>query len=75
MARKMDIEDELQEMPDFTEDDVEVVEEIPEIPAPPKKAATRKKASPKAAAVKEFDIRAAHQAWKEKYGIEDEYSW
>jgi hypothetical protein len=76
MARKLDIEDELQELPDFSDDDdADEVEEIPEIPAPPKKQATRKKASPKAAAVKEFDIRAAHQAWKEKYGIEDEYSW
>jgi len=49
------------------------VEDIPEVPKAVK-ASGRKKA-PKAARVKEFDIRAAHQAWKEKNGIEDDYLW
>lgn len=53
-----------------------VVEEIPEVPAPVKKPAGRKKSAfPRAVPLKEFDIRAAHAAWKEKNGIEDDYPW
>lgn len=52
------------------------VEEIPDVPKALKGPAVKgvKKAkTPKIARVKEFDIRAAHQAWKEKNGIEDDY--
>ena len=48
-----------------------VREEIPEITKPIKASAKNAK-GPKIVRVKEFDIRAAHQAWKEKHGIEDE---
>lgn len=51
--------------------DEAVPEEIPEI-TKPTKASARKAKAPKVVRAKEFDIRAAHQAWKEKYGIEDE---
>jgi hypothetical protein len=71
MAQNLKIDEELDEMPDYTD---APAEEIPEIPAP-KKAGARKKAAFPRAVPKEFDLRAAHQAWKEKNGIEDDYTW
>ncbi len=71
MAQNLELDDELL---DEGEVDETEAEEIPEIPQP-KKPAVRKKGAPKAVLSKEFDIRAAHQAWKEKNGIEDDYPW
>jgi hypothetical protein len=72
MPQDLELDDDLL---DADDDNVEA-EEIPEVPAPPKKPAGRKKSAfPRAVAVKEFDIRAAHAAWKEKNGIEDDYPW
>lgn len=74
MAQNSRFDDDLPDDLDIDETNV-VIEEIPEIPKP-KKASTRKKsAQPKTAAAKEFDIRAAHQAWKEKNDIDDSYPW
>lgn len=75
MPHNIDIDDDLQEMPEFGDDEAAgEVEEIPEIPAP-KKPSTRKKSAVARTVHKEFDIRAAHAAWKEKNGIEDDYGW
>lgn len=52
-----------------------VVEEVPDVPAPKKPAGRKKAAYLRAVPAKEFDIRAAHQAWKEKNGIDDDYPW
>ena len=51
------------------------VEEIPQVPKAVKASSGKKAKASKVARVKEFDIRAAHQAWKEKNGIEDDYFW
>lgn len=67
MPRNVNVDDEL-EMPEFENAGRE---EIPEIPAP-RKTTARKKGSYPRAVPKEFDLRAAHLAWKEKYGIEDD---
>lgn len=72
MPRSLNIDDELHEMPELTEETA--AEEIPDIPAP-KKATSRRKGAYPRSVPKEFDLRAAHQAWKEKYGIEDDYPW
>ncbi len=70
MERDLKIEDDLLDDTEFDDTEMEEVPEIPEV----KKPAPRKKGkSAKAAGLKEFDIRAAHQAWKEKNGIEDDY--
>jgi hypothetical protein len=71
MSQSLKIDDELLE--EIESVDEPVTEEIPEIPKPVKPVASTKKAKgAKPVRTKEFDIRAAHQAWKEKYGIEDE---
>lgn len=71
MAQELELDDDFL---DDTDVDESAMEEIPEIPQP-KKPAARKKGKGAKAAPKEFDIRAAHQAWKEKNGIEDDYYW
>lgn len=38
-------------------------------------AATRTKGSHLRVISKDFDLRAAHQAWKERNGIESDYGW
>lgn len=73
MAQNLTINDELHELPDFTEEPE--AEKIPDIPAPRKAATGRKKGAYLRAVPKEFDLRAAHQAWKEKNGIDDDYPW
>ena len=52
-------EEPLDDIPEMTD----TVEEIPEVPAAPRGSHLR--------VVKEFDLKAAHHAWKERNGIED----
>lgn len=76
MARKLKLDDDLDEIQEFTDEDADLGrEEIPEIPAPRKATGTRKRTTYPKAVHREFDIRAAHQAWKEKNGIDDDYGW
>lgn len=72
MPRNLKIDEELFETPELTEETA--AEEIPEIPAAAK-GTGRKRKSYQKAAPKEFDLRAAHQAWKEQHGIEDGDMW
>jgi hypothetical protein len=72
MPQNLKIDEELLELETAEEP---FAEEIPEIPKAVKSTSAKKVKAVKAPKVrrpKEFDIRAAHQAWKEKYGIEDE---
>lgn len=72
MAQDLELDDDFLDEADVDESQME---EIPEIPEPKKPVAPKKAKRAKAALAKEFDIRAAHQAWKEKNGIEDDYYW
>lgn len=69
MPQNLKIDEELLELETADEP---FAEEIPEIPKAVKSTSAKKAKAPKVRRPKEFDIRAAHQAWKEKYGIEDE---
>jgi hypothetical protein len=69
-STKVKIDDALLEDIDVTAD--VAAEDIPEIPKVVKAAPARRGRASKTVRVKEFDIRAAHEAWKEKNGIEDE---
>jgi hypothetical protein len=73
MAQDLELDDDFLDEADVDESEMEEIPEIPE-PKKPVAPASRKKAKrAKTAIAKEFDIRAAHQAWKEKNGIEDDY--
>ena len=68
MPRKKKADPSLDEMPEMPEMADGPIEDIPEI-------APRTKTSSLRAVPKEFDLRAAHNAWKERHGIDTDDTW
>jgi hypothetical protein len=65
MPRKKKQSESHDEMPELLDGPVEV---IPEIPTATKNPHLR-------ALTKEFDLKAAHHAWKERHGIDPDDMW